>query len=100
MLFVSEAFLNELLFSGSVMSSFFATLWTVACQGPLSMGFPRQEYHNGFLFPSPGDLSKPRIEPPAPALAGGFFTTKLPGKPFLNGYPGVKLTDGILKRLI
>ena len=78
----------------------FPTPWPVACQGPLSMGFPRQEYHSGLLFLSPGDLPKPQIEPPAPALADGLFTTKLSGKPFLNGYPGVKLTDGILKRLI
>ena len=93
MLFVSEAFLNELLFSSSVMSNFFATLWTVACQGPLSMGFPRQEYYSGLLFPSLEDLPKPQFEPPVPALAGGFFTTK----PVFNVYPGVKLTDGILK---
>ena len=32
-----------------------ATPWTVACQAPLSMGFPRQEYCSGLLFPSPGD---------------------------------------------
>ena len=25
----------------------FATLWTVACQAPLSMGFSRQEYWSG-----------------------------------------------------
>ena len=35
----------------------FATLWTVACQAPLSMGFFRQEYWSMFPFPSPGDLS-------------------------------------------
>ena len=33
-----------------------ATPWTVACQAPLSMGFPRQEYWSGVPFPSPGDL--------------------------------------------
>ena len=32
-------------------------------------------------FPSPGDLPDPWVEPASPALAGGFFTTKLPGKP-------------------
>ena len=32
----------------------FTTLWTVAHQAPLSMGFPRQEYWSGLLFPSPG----------------------------------------------
>ena len=26
----------------------FAIPWTVACQGPLSMGFSRQEYGSGF----------------------------------------------------
>ena len=29
----------------------FATLWTIAHQAPLSMGFPRQEYWNGLPFP-------------------------------------------------
>ena len=32
----------------------FMTLWTVACQAPLSMGFSRQEYWRGFLCPPPG----------------------------------------------
>ena len=30
-------------FSCSVMFNSFATPWTIACQAPLSMGFPRQE---------------------------------------------------------
>ena len=37
------------------------TLWTVAHQAPLSMGFPRQEHQNGLPFPSPGDLPDPWI---------------------------------------
>ena len=56
----------------------FATLWTVALQTPLFMGFPRQEYWSGLSFPSPGDLPDPGIEPASltfPALTGGFFTT-------------------------
>ena len=56
----------------------FATPWTVACQAPLSMGFLRQEYWNGLLFPSLGDLPNPGIEPASPALAGKFFTTEPP----------------------
>ena len=40
----------------------FATLWTVACQAPLSVGFPRQEYWSGLPFPSPGDPPDPGIE--------------------------------------
>ena len=39
------------------------TPWTVACQAPLSMGFPKQEDGNGLPFPSPGDLLAPGIEP-------------------------------------
>ena len=34
----------------------------VACQPPLSMGFFRQEYCSGLLFP-PGDLADPGMEP-------------------------------------
>ena len=45
----------------------FATLWTVARQAPLSMGFCRQEYWSGLPFSSPGDLPAPRIEPTSPA---------------------------------
>ena len=63
------------------MSDSFGTLWTVACQAPLSMGFPRQDYWSGLLFPTPGDLLDPGIEPVSLALAGGFFTTEPPGKP-------------------
>jgi len=44
------------------------TLWTVARQAPLSMGFPRQEYWSRLPFPSPGDLPNAGIELGAPAL--------------------------------
>ena len=40
-----------------------ATLWTVAHQAPLSMGFSRQEYWSGLPCPPPGDLPDPGIEP-------------------------------------
>ena len=46
---------------------------------PLSMGFSRQEYWRGLLFPTPGDLPDSGIELTSlasPALAGGFFTTE------------------------
>ena len=54
----------------------FVTLWTVACQAPLSMGFSRQEYWSGLSCPPLGDRPDPGIEPvfTSPAL-GGFFTT-------------------------
>ena len=40
----------------------------IACQAPLSMGFPRQEYWSGLPFPSPGDLPDSGFELAAPAL--------------------------------
>ena len=68
------AYILLLLFSHQVMSKS-ETLWTVAHQAPLSMGFPRQEYCSGLLFPSAGDLPDPRIKPAtpvSPVLADGF----------------------------
>ena len=59
------------------------TPWTVDYQAPLFMEFPRQEYWNGLLFPTPGDLPDPGIETASlvsPALVGRFFTTVPPGK--------------------
>jgi len=56
----------------------FATLWTVACQAPLSTEFFRQEYWNELPFPPPGDLLDPGIELVSfvsPALADVFITT-------------------------
>ena len=44
------------------------------------MAFPRRESWNGLPFPSSGDLPDPGIQPVSPALAGGFFTTKQPGR--------------------
>ena len=40
----------------------YGTLWTVARQAPLSMGFSRQEYWSGLPCPLPGDLPDPEIE--------------------------------------
>ena len=60
-----------------------AALWTAAHQAPLSMGFSRQEYSSGLLYPSPGDLPDPGIEPmiPAsPALRVASLATEPPGK--------------------
>ena len=62
----------------------FLTLWTIAYQASLSMGFPRQEYWSGLPFPPPEDLPNPEIKatsPAPPALAGEFSTTLPLGKP-------------------
>ena len=56
----------------------FVTLWTVAHQAPLPVGFSRQEYWSGLPCSPPGDLPNPGVESVSllsPALAGGFFTT-------------------------
>ena len=52
----------------------FLTLWTIALQVPLSMGFSRQEDWSGLPFPSPGNLPDPGIEPGYPALQADPFT--------------------------
>ena len=54
------------------------TLWTVACQVPLSLGIYRQEYWSGLPCPSPGESSQPRdwtCVLPSTTLAGRFFIT-------------------------
>ena len=66
-----------------------ASLWTVAFQTPLSIGFSRQKYWNGLPVPPPGDLPDPGIKLQSPAsliLAGRFFTSEPLGKPLVyNG---------------
>ena len=41
----------------------FVTPWTIAHQGPLSIGFSKPEYRNGLSCLPPGDLPNPGIEP-------------------------------------
>ena len=56
------------------------SLWTVAFQAPLFMGFSRQEYWSRLPCPPLGDLSDPCIEPTSflsPALAFESFTTSV-----------------------
>ena len=62
----------------------FATPSTVACQAPLSMEFPRQDYWSGLPFPSPGDLPDPEIKPRSPALEADALTSESPGKQVSN----------------
>ena len=61
----------------------FATPWAVALQGPLSMGFPRQEYWSGLLLPSPGDLPDPGIKLESLALQADSLPPEPPEKPCL-----------------
>ena len=60
------------------------TLWTMTCQAPLSVEFPRQEYWSGLPFSSPGNLPDPGIEPMSlvsPALQVDSIPLAPPGKP-------------------
>ena len=56
------------------------TPWTVACQAPISMGFPRQEYWSRLPFPSLGDLPEPGIKPKSPALQADSLPSEELGK--------------------
>ena len=51
---------------------------TVTLQAPLSMGFSRQEYWSGLLFPFPGDLPDPGTEPTSP-VSTALQADSLPG---------------------
>ena len=75
----------------------YVTLWTVAYQAPLSMGFSVQEYWSGLPCPlheKKGDLPDPGIEPTAlmsPALTVYQFTTSTIGKPIKSPPPQKKV---------
>ena len=74
-------------------AQFFATLWIIAYQAPLSMGFSRQEYWSELPCPPPRDLPDPGVELASlmsPALAGGFFTTSATWEA-----PGGRLHPGV-----
>ena len=63
----------------------FMTLWTVARQAALSVGFSRQEYGSGVPCPPPGGLSDPGIEPGSPTLQVDSLLSEPPGKPMITG---------------
>ena len=57
------------------------TPWTIACQAPLSMEFPRQEYWSRLPFPFPGDLPNLWIEPTPPTLQADSLPLSHQGSP-------------------
>ena len=54
---------------------------TAAYQDSLPMGFPRQEYQSGLLFPYPGDLSDPGVKPTSPAFRQILYRLSYQGSP-------------------
>ena len=70
-----------LLFSHWVLSDSFATPWIIACQAPLLMGLPRQEYWSGLPISSLGDLSDSRIELVSPTCQECSFPLSHQGNP-------------------
>ena len=73
----------------------FVTTWTVAHRLVCPWGFSRQEYWSELLFPSPGDLSNPGIEPRSPALQADSLPSEPPGKPKNTGVGCHFLLQGI-----
>ena len=83
-IYLSQTCLIACMLSHFSRVQFFATLWTVACQVPQSMGFPRQEYWNGLPFPSPGIFLTQRLNPCLLCLLHwqvGSLPLVPPGKP-------------------
>ena len=72
---------------------------TVAYQAPPPMGFSRQEYWSGLLFPSPGDLPNPGIEPGSPTLQADALSSEPPGKTQLS-YEGSLNSDCIIHEMV
>ena len=74
----------------------FATLWTVSCQAPLSMGFSRQACWSGLPCPSPEDLPGQGIEPGSPALQADSLLSEAQG---FSCRSCLNMTQGILSVL-
>ena len=85
----------SLLLSRFSHARLFVTLWTVAYQAPLAMGFSRQEYWSALPCPPLGDLPDPGIELMAlksPTLAGVYLPLVPPGK--LRELPRMYVCEG------
>ena len=74
------------------------------------MEFSRLEYWRGYLFPSPGDLPNPGIQPRSPALQADSLSSEPPGKPKNTRVgipspgnlpnPGIKLGSPALQQIL
>ena len=69
---------------------------TVACQIPLSTGFPRREYWSELPFPSPGDLPDTMTELKSSALQADALLSEPRGKPY--GVSKIWAADNMRKK--
>ena len=66
------------------------TPWTIACQAPLSMRVPRQEYWSGQPFSSSRDLPNIELGPRSSILQVDSLPSDQPGKPnFMNFHSNI-----------
>ena len=72
-----------------------ASLWIIACQTPLFMGFSRQEYWSGLPCPPPADLPNPGIQPRSPVLQVDSLLPEPPEKSMNAGVGSLSLPQGI-----
>ena len=77
--------------SPSVLFGGFVTPWTTQ-----SMEFSRPEYWSGWLFPSPGDLPNPGIEPWPSTLQANSLRAEPPGKSKNTGVGSLSLLQRVI----
>ena len=77
----AEKVLPVCVWSSFIRVQLCATLWTVACQIPVSKGFSRQGYWSGLPFAPPGDLPDSGIKLGSPALQVDSLPSEPSGKP-------------------
>ena len=71
----------------------FATLWTEACQAPLSWDFPGKNPGLGCHFLLQGNLPGPGVKPASPALLTDSLPTEPSGRPI---HLGISLTKYVV----
>ena len=77
----TKGIFQVLLLSCKFVSDSFVAPWNVIHQAPLSVGFSKQEYWSGLLFPSPGGLPDSGVELASPVLPVDFLPLSHLGSP-------------------
>ena len=74
----------------------FSTLWTIARQAPLSLGFSREEYWSELPCPPPGGPPIPGIQPRFPALQADSLLLSHWGSHFMAHISSVQLSSSVV----